>query len=273
MNKNFMKKIEDIEKNKRIDYNNNDTLRDFDFELMMEDYSCTSQNELLIKINTINQHYETFLRNLIDYSFLLNLKYNNEKWKFEERFQETYSKFLWLKDIIECLVEKSKYIQETKDNLKNFDIISEENFNFEILRPQRLRRLETFNSVNNSTLNFEESNVEALSQFLVKNYDDKFEDYRRRSSKELPYVGFQDYSNKDLPKISIVEERKNNDESIFEDKLKLKDEEIKILKKVIEDCKITLNLVSKKFERITIFDEKQKDKLLNDVIFKYFKLE
>ena len=86
-------------------------------------------------------------------------------------------------------------------------------------------------------------------------------------------MGFQDYSNKDLPKISIVEERKNNDESIFEDKLKLKDEEIKILKKVIEDCKITLNLVSKKFERITIFDEKQKDKLLNDVIFKYFKLE
>ena len=239
LNKNFMDKIDEIERNKGIDLNNNnaDTFKDIDLNNLLEDYSCINQMDLFIKIYSINQLYETFLRNLIDYSFLLNLKYNNEKWKFEERFQETYSKVLWLKDTIDYLIKELKQSKEKIKSVCNFDIISVENF--QILKSQKIRRLDTMNSISNNTMNFEESNVEPLSQYIIKNCDQKFqEDFRRRSiDLEFDGIGIiQGWSNKTLPKISIVEEKNEDDKSKFEDKIRLKDDEIRILKKVLEDC-------------------------------------
>ena len=86
-------------------------------------------------------------------------------------------------------------------------------------------------------MNFEESNVEAISEFINKNCDERFQDnFRRRSSNDIIFGGIKVWSNKELPRISLLEEKKDMDESNSEEKIRLKDDEIKALKKVIEDC-------------------------------------
>lgn len=219
----------------------------------MKEYSCLNTNDLLLKIYSINELHELFLKKLVNYVFLLNLKYNNEDWRFEENFQESYSKFLWLKIFIENLINKIK-VNEEKNKSNHFSLIDSayeiENFHFEYKSSPQIYFVEqrSFSELNNSSFNFADSNVEGINDYLKKN---KIQDIinKRRSSEDLPFVqisvqggGGQLWSNKELPKVFT---RRNTDISIpevkiqsndYESIIKIKDEEIKLLKKMLEDC-------------------------------------
>ncbi len=248
-----MEKIEEIEFSLKNELDLSPS-KEININSIMKEYSCLNINDLLIKVRSLNELHEIFLKKLVNYVFLLNLKFNNENWRFEENYEESYSKFLWLKILIDNFIHRNKFSEEKSkfDNIPFNETVYEiENFHFEFKSCPQIYFLEqrSFSELNNSSLNFADSNVEGINEYLKKNkIQDKIN--KRRSSEDLPFVqisvqgGGQVWSNKELPKVFT---RRNTEMTLPEDKkqvndnesiVKMKDEEIRLLKKMFDDCTV-----------------------------------
>lgn len=101
-------KIKDIEASKSQDINNvleTISIESQNIERIADNYSCKNQSDLVTKLALQVNLYDCFIKKLNDLSFLLNLRYNNEKNSFSESiYQDSFSKYNMLKSLLDKFI-------------------------------------------------------------------------------------------------------------------------------------------------------------------------
>ena len=113
-------KIKEIEMSKSQDINSvldNISMESQNIEKLADNYSCKNHSELVTKLALQVSLYDCYVKKVNELSFLLNLRYNNEKNNFSESvYQDSYSKYNLLKGLIEKFISMGSSI----NNLSNF---------------------------------------------------------------------------------------------------------------------------------------------------------
>ena len=87
---------------------------------ILKQYNCSKESELISKMALELNYYELFIKKLNDLSFLLNLKMNSDL--NDPSYQDTFSKFYLIKNVLEKLLEK---INEANQNSINNSFTSD----------------------------------------------------------------------------------------------------------------------------------------------------